>query len=202
MRLGKSLIGNPVFDVNDGRKLGTVKDLYLDDDLTHVTALYLGREGLLRPTPIFLKSADIALFGLDAVLAKSTATVYEGDEVPTPPDWLRLDQLRGREVNTPGGTKIGRIDDILLDAAACVSGFSLSHLSVKGPIAESKTVTRDAMVDTGSEDGVMTVDLPRAEREEVRIDPEALFPEPAEEEPSEEVPGVAQEQGCQEGDDM
>jgi len=194
MRLGKSLIGNPVFDVNDGRRLGTVKDLYLDDDLTYVTGLYLGREGLLRPTPVFVNSDDIALFGLDAVLAKSTATVYEGDEMPTPTNWLRLDQLRGREVNTPGGTKIGRVDDVLLDETACVSGFSLTHLSVKGPIAESKAVTRDVLIDTGSEDGVITIDLPQAEREEVKVDPEALFSEPVGEEASEEIPGATQDQ--------
>jgi sporulation protein YlmC with PRC-barrel domain len=44
MRLGKSLIGNPVFGITDGRKLGQVKDLYLDDDLTSVVGLFLGRE--------------------------------------------------------------------------------------------------------------------------------------------------------------
>ena len=105
MRLGKSLIGNPVFGITDGRKLGQVKDLYLDDELGSVVGLFLGKEGLLRPSPIFVERDDIALFGIDAVLAKDGATVHEGDATHEPPGWLRLDELRGREVKTPGGTR-------------------------------------------------------------------------------------------------
>jgi sporulation protein YlmC with PRC-barrel domain len=175
MRLGKSLIGNPVFGITDGRKLGQVKDLYLDDDLTSVVGLFLGREGLLRPAPLFVERTDIALFGIDAVLAKGTATVYEGDKAPEPPGWLRLDELRGREVQTPGGTKIGRVGDVALDGEARVTGFSLTNLSVTGPVAEAAAVARKAVVEVASADNVMTLDLALAEQAPLEIDPDLLF---------------------------
>lgn len=178
MRLGKSLIGNPVFGIRDGRKLGEIRDLYLDDELTSVVGIYLGREGLLRPTPLFVERADVALFGIDVVLAEPAATVYEGDEASKPPGWLRLDELQGRQVQTPGGTKIGRVGDVALDEEARVRGFSLTNLSVKGPVAEAETVARKTVVDVGATDGVLTIDLAEAEKAPLEIDPDVLFSGP------------------------
>ncbi|MGD2145831.1 MAG: PRC-barrel domain-containing protein [Anaerolineae bacterium] len=177
MRLGKSLIGNPVFRITDGRKLGEVKDLYLDDDLTTVVGLFLGREGLLRPTPLFVERADIHLFGIDTVLATTTAVIREGGAAPEPPGWLRLDELRGREVHTPGGTRIGKIADVALDEAAQVTGFSLANLSVKGPVAEAAAVGRVAVEEATSADEAMTIDLSIAEQTPLVIDLDLLFPE-------------------------
>ncbi len=179
MRLGKSLIGNPVYGNTDGRRLGEVKDLYLDDALSSVVGIYLGREGLLRPTRLFVESSDIALYGIDAVLAKRTFTVHEGDETPEPPGWLRLDDLRGREVHTPGGTRIGRVGDIALDEEARVTGFILVNLSVKGPVAEAEAVARKVVVEVEDEEGVMTIDLAEAEQALLEVDPDLLFPRPA-----------------------
>jgi sporulation protein YlmC with PRC-barrel domain len=174
MRLGRSLIDNPVFNSQDGRSLGKVEDLYLDKDLTVVAAVYLGSEGLIKRTPVFIRSRDVALYGMDAVLAKSTVIVYRGEEIPTAGQWVRLHDLQGREVDTPGGTRIGRIRDVVLDAEARVTGFGLSQLAVEGPIAESKVVARGAVVDVGRADGSMTIDLATAERESLRVDPDSL----------------------------
>jgi sporulation protein YlmC with PRC-barrel domain len=195
MRLGKSLIGNPVFGIMDGRKLGQVKDLYLDDDLTSVVGLYLGREGLLRPTPLFIERADVTLFGIDVILTEEGATVYEGDQAPEPPGWIRLAELEGRQVETPGGTRIGKVGDVALDEEARVTGFSLTSLSVKGPVAQAEGVARSAVVDVGAVDGVMNIELARAEQAPLKIDSDLLFSRPMptempeEEEESYEEPG-------------
>ncbi len=189
MRLGKSLIGNPVFGITDGRRLGQIKDLYVDDDLSAVVGIYLGREGLLRPTPLFVERADVALFGIDVALTVATAAVYEGEEASEPPGWVRLGELQGRQVQTPGGTKIGKVADIALDEDAHITGLSLTNLSVKGPLAEAEAVARKTVVDVGAADGVMTIDLAEAERAPLEIDPTLLFSRPA---PSETAaPGQA-----------
>ncbi len=179
MRLGKSLIGNSVFCIEDGRKLGQVKDLYFDDDLTSVVGIYLGREGLLRPTPRFIERADVALFGMEVVLTKETAPIYGGEEAPEPPGWVRLAELEGRPVQTPGGTKVGKVGDVALDEEARVTGVSLTSLSIRGPVAEAEAVARKALVDVGAADGVMTIDLAEAEGATLEIDPDLLFSGPA-----------------------
>jgi len=190
MRLGKSLIGNQVFGRRDGRRLGEVKDLYLDDELMEVVGIFLGREGLLRPTPRFVERRDIALFGIDALLAESPFTVYEKDEAPEPPGWLRLDQLQGREVRTPGGTKIGKVGDVVLDEEGRITGFSLVNLSVRGPVAEADAVGRSALVNVEDEQGAMTMDLAEAEKALLDVDPSQLFAGPVEPEAAEEIEEV------------
>ena len=68
--------------------------------------------------------------------------------------------------DTPGGTKVGQIGDVILDQEARVSRFRLSKVFVAGTIAEDPTIPRGAMLDTGGVDGVMTIDLPKAEQPE------------------------------------
>jgi sporulation protein YlmC with PRC-barrel domain len=179
MGLGQTLIDKPVIKITDGSELGKVKDLYLDKDLGIVVGVYLGTEGLLERKPTFLRFQDVMVFGIDAVLARNIAVVHEGDRIPESEQWARLDELQGRQVDTPGGTKIGRIGDVILDEKARVIGFSLTHIAIEGPVAESNAFVRTALVDTGNEDGIMTIDLAQAEREELRVDPGSLFSEPA-----------------------
>jgi sporulation protein YlmC with PRC-barrel domain len=174
MRTGRSLTDNPVYNSQDGRLLGKVEDLYLDKDLTTVVAIYLGGEGLIKRTPVYIRRRDVILFGVDAVLARENTIVYRGEEIPTAGQWVRLHDLQGRDVDTPGGTKLGRVRDLVLDADAQITGFTLSQIAVEGPIAESKAVARSALVDVGALDGAMTVDLAIAERASVKVDPDAL----------------------------
>jgi sporulation protein YlmC with PRC-barrel domain len=175
------VVGNPVIDIQGGRSVGRVEDLYLDEDLRHVTGIHLGGEGLIRRIPIFIQRHGIAVLGLDVVLVKTAATVSRGEEIPSSRRWVRLHHLQGREMDTPGGTKIGRARDVLLDAEGNVMGLSLGQISVEGPVAQSKTVARSAVVDVDRTDGTLTVDLAAAEREPVEVDPHSLtFRHPAE----------------------
>jgi len=178
MRLGQSLIGNPVISTTDGRELGQVKDLYLDANLRFIVGIYLGSEGLIKRKPNLVRYVDVEVFGIDAVLVQSADVVRKGSEVSDLAQWLRLDDLQGRDVDTPGGTKIGKIGDVVLDEQARITGFSLTRLSIEGPVAENKAVARKAMVDAGQEDGIMTIDLAQAEQENLRVDPGSLFSEP------------------------
>ena len=50
--------GKPIFSITDGKKLGEVKDLYLDREMRQVAAVFLGREGLInRKTLMIARSA-------------------------------------------------------------------------------------------------------------------------------------------------
>jgi hypothetical protein len=49
MRLGKDLLDKPIISLTDGRNVGKVKDLYLDEQLEKITALYLGSEVFSAP---------------------------------------------------------------------------------------------------------------------------------------------------------
>lgn len=164
MRQSKDLIGKPVITLDEGRFLGNVKDVFLDKDLEWLAGIHLGREGLIRRKNLLIPRGEVAVFGLDAILVKSAESVTDDKETSAARQWLLLDKLQGRMVDTPGGTKVGVVGDVIVDEEARIIGVSLSKVYVEGPIAEQRAVSRTAVVDLGDEDGVMTIDLAKAEQ--------------------------------------
>lgn len=165
MRLGKELIGKPIYSVTDGRFLGNVKDLYVNDTLYWLAGVHLGTEGLIKRKSLVIHRDHVVVFGIDAILTQNPDVVTDDKEQTAVTSWLRLSDLRGREVDTPGGTKVGTIGDIILGEGAHIKGFTLARVFVEGPVAEQGTIPRDALIDTGNEDGRMTIDLPKVEQQ-------------------------------------
>ena len=175
MRTGKELIGKPVYSLDEGRLLGMVKDLFVDLELNVVSGLYLGSEGIISRKILAILRESITVFGIDAVFATTSDTVKDSSELKVLETWLRREDLQGRDVDTPGGTRVGNIGDILIDENAKIVGFWLSRVKVAGPIAEHRQVMNAAVIDTGDKDGTMTIDLSKAEQQ-----PDKSIPEPAE----------------------
>lgn len=163
MRIGKELIGKPIYSVTDGRQLGSVKDLYLNLDLDRLNGVFLGREGLLTRKSRIIGREDIAVLGIDTVLVIDSDVVTTNEETPEVETWLRREDLQGREINTAGGTKVGTVGDVLFDEEAQVVGFALARVYVEGPVAESRIVRKEAVLETGGKTGSITIDLTIAE---------------------------------------
>jgi uncharacterized protein YrrD len=178
MRLGKDLVNKQIISVTDGRSLGTAKDIYISSDLTDITGIYLGSEGLIKRKHFLITRANVVVFGIDAILVRTSDVVAEENDMPESVAWVRLSKLSKREVDTPGGTKVASIGDIILGEQGNITGFALSRVYVEGPIEKNGTIPRTAVIDTGDEDGVMTIDLTRAEN------PDAVQPAPVEPPPS------------------
>ncbi|MBK8903411.1 MAG: hypothetical protein IPM53_19670 [Anaerolineaceae bacterium] len=207
MRLGKDLVGKQIISVTDGRSLGNAKDIYISSDLTTITGIYLGSEGLIKRKHFLITRSDVVVFGIDAILVRTSEVIAEENSLPESVAWVRLSKLSKREVDTPGGTKVATIGDIILGEQGNITGFALSRVFVEGPIEKNGTIPRSAVIDTGDEDGVMTIDLTRAENPDAiqaapteppisALPPEtAVTPEPAEEpEPDEPAPLVTDEE--------
>jgi len=178
MRLGKDLVNKQIISVTDGRSLGAAKDIYISSDLTDITGIYLGSEGLIKRKHFLITRADVVVFGIDAILVRTSDVIAEENDVPESVAWVRLSKLSKREVDTPGGTKVATIGDIILGEQGDITGFALSRVYVEGPIEKNGTIPRTAVIDTGDEDGVMTIDLTHAEN------PDATQAAPVEPPPS------------------
>ena len=163
MRLGKDLLNKPIITVTDGRNLGAVKDIYLDSQLSQITGIYTGSEGLVRRKHFMIPSESVVIFGIDVILVKNRDVIIQEDERPEAVAWVRLSKLKGRQVDTSGGTKVATIGDIIMGENGEITGFSLSKVYVEGPVAERGRIQREAMLDPGNEDGVLTIDLTKAE---------------------------------------
>lgn len=163
MRLGKDLINKPIYSVDEGRLLGKVQDLYVDTSYEVVLGLYLGSQGLVRRKAELIRAGDVVVFGADAILVRDGNVITDDGALPAAKGWLRREKLAGREADTPGGTRLGVIGDVIIDATGRITGFALSKAYVEGPLAEKRVISRSVVLDTGQEDGRMTVDLAKLE---------------------------------------
>ena len=150
--------------MTDGKKLGEVKDIYCDSEITKVVAAHLGKSGIINRKSLMVDLSHVKLFGLDVWLMDGSEIVIAADDVQGADKYVLGDSLRGREMQTDGGTKIGSVSDILIDAQNNVIGFSLGKIQVQGPIAEAKAIARAAVTDLGSENSPMIVVLEQAEK--------------------------------------
>lgn len=185
MRTGKEFIGKPIYSLTEGRLLGTVKDVYLDLELSILNGIYLGSEGLINRRVKAIERKNISVFGLDAVLVTESDVLTDNNKTPEIEVWLRREDVQGRGIETPGGTKVGTIGDLLFDEEARVIGFSLARVFVEGPVAEKRVILKEAVLNPGGKDGVVTVDLARAEQHEAK--PATSAPSVTESEPIQAV---------------
>ena len=163
MRLGKDLINKPIYTLDEGRLLGKVQDLYLDDSLEVVLGIFLGAQGLVRRRSQLIRNDDVTVYGADAILVKSANVVTDDSELTAAKEWLRRDKLAGRDVDTPGGTRLGQLGDVVVDDTGRITSFAMWKVFVEGPLADKRVIDRSAVLDTGQVDGRMTVDLSRLE---------------------------------------
>ena len=154
-----------LISITNGEKLGEVKDLYFDSELTKVTAVLTGSEGgLFSRKDLAITRPDIQVYGVDAWLIAGVNTVMRLENIADVDTFVTLSDLRGREIQTEGGTKIGTVSDVLLDVEARVLGFALQNVYVQeGPLAERKNIARSAILDIGSKDTPMLTVLAQAE---------------------------------------
>ncbi len=163
MRLGKDLTGKPIYSITDGQNLGSVKDVYFDQELNIITGIFTGTEGLLKRKALMIPSNQVSVYGIDAILVNDNDVIVQEDSNADAANWVRLSKLKGRDVDTPGGTKVATIGDVVLGEQGNVVGFTLSKVFVEGPVAQQGQITRSVIVDTGNEDGIMTINLTQAE---------------------------------------
>ncbi len=170
MFLGKDIMGNSVITVSNGRSIGKVRDIYLTPDCQEVAGIYLGTEGLFSRQSLLIDNEDVITFGEDAILVKDDEVIEEMSTFPESENsWLRRDELQGRPVDTPGGTKVGKIGDVILNREGNVEGFSLSHVYVAGPVADNHAIAMHTVRNVGQEDGKITIDLKQAEIQELSV---------------------------------
>lgn len=198
MRLGKDLLNKPIISITDGRNLGNVKDIYLNNNLTKITGVFTGQEGMIRRKSFLISRVDVVVFGIDAMLVKNAEVIVEEADLAVAADWIRLSKLRGRDVDTPNGTKVATIGDVVIGEEGDLTGFALAKVFVEGPIAEKGVIARASLEDTGHDDQVMTIDLAKAETTELTAvaqkEPPAPPPQPEEDpEPAAKSPMLPDE---------
>lgn len=163
MLTGKQVQGKPLISLTDGKKVGEVRDLYLDETLTRLTGVFIGAEGLINRKNMAVGRDSIQLLGIDAWLVRDPHVVLEPEALPDWSSYMLVSTLRGREIMTEGGTHIGSVDDVIFDRSGQIVGFALGRIKVQGTLAERKAIARVAISTVGGKDSAMTANMALAE---------------------------------------
>jgi sporulation protein YlmC with PRC-barrel domain len=152
-----------VITTTGGKKLGKIKDLYLDPKLTKVTAAYLGRTGVVNRKKLVIEREKVQTIGADAWLVATGDVVVESSHFPGFRDLVAAKDLHGRKILSEGGTEIATVDDVILDGDCNVKGFSLANYPPSGPLFDRKAIALGALTSVGSKNQPMTTTLAKAE---------------------------------------
>jgi len=136
MITAKDFNGKSIISIADGSILGEVKDIYLDAEMRQVVGVYLGTEGLIKRKDKVIQRSAVAVLGVDVWLVSGSDVVVEKDSLPDAAAYSLVSNVRGREIQTDGGTKIGVIEDVLLDentGARPLSAMPSKTWAVKTP---------------------------------------------------------------------
>jgi len=167
MHNGDDLIKKNIITVDEGRILGKTDDFYLDTNLTTITAVQLPGSGLFSRKVTLIQHNAVTLYGVDSVLVKQSDVVVDANDLPDKDNWLLRNDLKGRHIETPGGTKIGTVGDIIFNDSGRILGFSFGQLLVQGTLETYGAITRDCIIEVLNPDGIMTIDLSKAEQYQV-----------------------------------
>ena len=163
MPTAKELTKKPIYSVADGTKLGEIKDVYLDAEATTITAVLVGTEGLFTKKMLVVRRSDVRTIGVDCWLVHGPTEVMDLKDVDGWEDFQLATDLRKREIETVGGTKIGTVGDVVFDDEDSVVGFALAKVLVQGPVADAKQIALSAVTAFGDKRSAMIVDLQAAE---------------------------------------
>lgn len=158
-----------LISVSDGRNLGEIKGLMLDQSASRAVALFLGKSGILNRKANLIDLKHVQLAGVDAWLTRNSDCVVSQDDYSDFENLILAEDLFGREIVTEGGHKIGTIGDIVLDERLNVLGFSFDKLQIEGPLAKAGAIIRAAVTSLGDSKTPAIASLEQAEKVTITV---------------------------------
>ena len=132
----QKLIGNPIISVTNGEMIAKVEDVQIDPNNLEAAAAVTSKGGLLSHDIEAIPAEQVELWGRDAMLVKGSDVIVKEEELDSQDEWLSVsDDIRGYEVFTEDGTRIGEVSDVALDSQGRVKGYELTGVAIEGRVA-------------------------------------------------------------------
>jgi sporulation protein YlmC with PRC-barrel domain len=164
----RQLVGKPIISMTNGVALAKVMDIMFDPHTGQVAAVVTSKGGgLLQRGPELeaIPAREVRVWGRDAVLVSSPDVIATQEELPDRQEWLSVsDQIKGRDVISIDGTRIGQLSDVVLDTQGQLVSYELAQVFVTGPVAQSRRIPAGATRSFGQD--VLIVDRSQIEEKE------------------------------------
>ncbi len=135
----------PVVSLSDGKIIAKVSDMLVDPTTRSISALLSSEGGLLGRTTKTIPATEIQVWGEDVIIVSRPDIFVSKEDLPCHEQCLSVaNQLKGRDVVGQDGTRIGTLNDVLIDNEGHLVGYDLSKVDIEGPVAKSKRIGVDA----------------------------------------------------------
>jgi uncharacterized protein YrrD len=166
--LTQELQGKPIISVTDGSIIAKVLDVLVDPDALRVAAAVTAKGGGLLKREVGLDvipSDEVQVWGRDVVLVKRPDAIVKDSELPGSQAWLSVSgQVKGRDVVGDDGTRVGQLNDVVIDVEGQFVGYDLAQPFVSGddPAQKMKQVPAEATSVLGQD--VLILDMAQVRR--------------------------------------
>ncbi len=172
--LTQELQGKPVISVTNGAIIAKVLDVLVDPDALRVAAAITSKgSALKRQREIEVIPADeVQVWGQDAVLVVRPDVIVKGSELPGKERWLSVSgQVKGRDVIGGDGTRIGQLNDVVIDVNGQFVAYDLAQPFVYGddPAQKMKQIPAETTSVLGQD--VLIVEMARIQESRPVEDP-------------------------------
>ena len=160
-RTSQELQGKSVISVSNGQVIAKVLDVLIDPDPPQVAAIVTAKGGggiLKRQEEIEAIPADeVQVWGQDAVLVSGPDVAVRISELPGSEWWLSVtDQIKGHDVISTEGTRIGALNDVVVDTDGQFVSYDLAQAYAVGegsaakikqiPVEATSSLGRDVLI--------------------------------------------------------
>ncbi len=160
--LTQELQGKPVISVTNGAIIAKVLDVLVDPDALRVAAAITSKgSALKRQREVEVIPADeVQVWGQDAVLVKGADVIVRDSELPGRERWLSVSsQVKGHDVIGGDGTRVGQLNDVVIDVNGQFVAYDLAQPFVYGddPAQKMKQIPAETTSVLGQD--VLIVDM-------------------------------------------
>jgi uncharacterized protein YrrD len=141
----QALMGKSIVSRLDGRKIGSISEVIIDRDSLQIAAIALSKGGFFNRKIDLIPADKVSVWGKDVILVDNPDVIVKEDQIQDREKWLTVSKdIRGRYVVSIDGTRIGQIQDVVIDQQGRIVGYDLSQVFVSGSLSSSKRIPSSA----------------------------------------------------------
>lgn len=158
MKKTRELKGMPVLTLQEGERLGQVRELILDPVARQVVALVLDRR--VGGEDQIIATANIRNVGSAAITVENRSSLIPLSGIPRFQELARMGKpIHGKMVLSETGARLGQVDDLEVD----VQTFRLVSLVLKGFLRRGQVISTDLVRTIGADAIIVCEEKPQGE---------------------------------------
>jgi uncharacterized protein YrrD len=146
------LKGKTILSVNEGAKIGSVDDVLIDPNSLRIAALTVTSGGVFDRETNYVPASDVNKWGKDAVLVEGREVFRAEADISDRETWISAgNKLNGLTMVDSQGTRLGRIEDVMIDESGKIVSYRISDSMMGGrsrdiPAGTTKAMGEDVVI--------------------------------------------------------